>query len=52
MLIQQAYRPHDIAGMQKNLSLLALLKNSVRFYRLGCNMEPEAAEVAYRTLTS
>ena len=52
MLIQQTYRPHEIAGIQKTLSLLALLKNSVRFYRLGCNMEPEAAEVAYRTLTS
>ena len=52
MLIQQTYRPHDISSMQKTLALLALLKNSVRFYRLGCNMDPEAAEVAYRTLTS
>lgn len=47
MLLQQAYRPLDKGAVIQTLKLLDLLKVHVKFYRLGCNMEPEAAKVAY-----
>ncbi|MBQ3708520.1 MAG: hypothetical protein II889_11520 [Clostridia bacterium] len=47
-LVRQTYRPLDPAAMVKTLTLLDRLKSNTRFYRLGCNMEREAAQVAYR----
>ncbi|MBR6717111.1 MAG: hypothetical protein IKI77_02070 [Oscillospiraceae bacterium] len=47
MLLQQIYRPQNAAQMQKTLLLIDRLAAEVPFYRLGCNMDPEAAEVAY-----
>lgn len=47
MLVQQAYRPVDIAAMQKTLSLIDKMADTVELYRLGCNMDPDAARVAY-----
>lgn len=47
MLIQQSYRPPDAGKMAKVLALVDKLGDSVSLYRLGCNMEPEAAVVAY-----
>lgn len=47
MLVQQAYRPMDIAAMQKTLSLIDKMADNVELYRLGCNMDPDAARVAY-----
>lgn len=47
MLVQQAYRPLDALAMQKTLILIDKMADSVELYRLGCNMDPEAASVAY-----
>ena len=47
MLCQQSYRPCSPIGTQKMLALVNRLGSSVPLYRLGCNMEPEAALVAY-----
>lgn len=47
MICQQVYRPADPAAPAKMLPLVDRLGNSVPLYRLGCNMEPEAAQVAY-----
>lgn len=47
MLCQQSYRPCSPIGAQKTLALVDRLGSSVPLYRLGCNMEPEAAKVAY-----
>lgn len=47
MLCQQVYRPEDPAMLAKMLALVDRLGSSVPLYRLGCNMEPEAALVAY-----
>ena len=47
MLCQQIYRPEDPATLAKMLALVDRLGSSVSLYRLGCNMEPEAAQVAY-----
>ena len=47
MLIQQTYRPADPIALTKTLTLIDRLADSVSLYRLGCNMEREAAEVSY-----
>lgn len=47
MLCQQSYRPCSPIGAQKMLALVDRLGSSVPLYRLGCNLEPEAALVAY-----
>ncbi|MCH5300390.1 MAG: hypothetical protein J1E56_03645 [Ruminococcus sp.] len=47
MLMQHCYRPSDPVAMKKTLSLIERLGSSVKLYRMGCNMEPEAAQIAY-----
>jgi len=47
MLLQQAYRPTEASAMQQTLQLVDRLMESTGFYRLGCNMDPSAAQVAY-----
>lgn len=46
MLLQQSYRPADAALLQKTLLLIDRMANAVTLWRLGCNMDPEAAEVS------
>jgi len=43
-LLQQAYRAES---MERILPLVLRLAEAVPLYRLGCNMDPEAAEVAW-----
>ena len=50
-LLQQSNRPADPAKMPKYLELLDRLAQGVRFYRLRCNMDPEAAQVAYQIMS-
>lgn len=45
-LIRQAYRPEDGALLIKAIQLIGKVGESVRLYRLGCNMDPEAALVS------
>ena len=47
MLLQQVYRPADMLKMAKTLDLVDRLADSVKLYRLGCNMDISAARVAY-----
>lgn len=47
MLLQQTYRPMDKASMVQTLRLIDGMMKNTRFYRLGCNMNPEAAKVAF-----
>lgn len=47
MLLQQCYRPTDSQMMQQTLCILDDLMKHVAFYRLGCNMESDAARIAY-----
>ena len=48
MLVQQCYRPESGEGLLRVLELLERLSKNVKLYRLGCNMEPEAAKIAYQ----
>lgn len=47
MLMQQSYRPAGAANLRRTIALIDRLASGVELYRLGCNMEPEAAAVAY-----
>lgn len=50
LIIQQIYRPSDSSLMMKTMELIKKLGSSVSLYRLKCNMDPEAARVAYEGL--
>lgn len=47
MLVQQVYRPQNPQKLLKTLQLIDVLADSVKLYRLGCNMDISAAETAY-----
>ena len=51
MLIQQSYRPEDAFGMQKVMELLERLCRLVPLWDLSCNMEQDAARIAYETMS-
>ena len=51
MLIQQVYKPVEPQKLIKTLQLIDRLSENVKLYRLGCNMSPQAAEIAYRTMS-
>ena len=48
LLCQQSHRIPTPEAMTRTLTLIDQLSNSVALYRLACNMDPEAAMVAYR----
>lgn len=50
MLLQQVYRPMNEAAMVRTLNLIDCLAGRVKLYRLGCNMNIEAAKVAYEAM--
>lgn len=45
-LIRQSYRPDDTALFLRALQLVGAVGLNARLYRLGCNMESEAADVS------
>ncbi len=47
LLYKQVHQPEGGESMGKVVALLELLCKHVRFFALGCNMEPDAARVAY-----
>ena len=51
MLMQQSNRPRRAHMMGKYLELIDGLAQNVAFYRLACNMNPEAAQVAYAAMS-
>ena len=46
-ILSQTYRKNDSAFMAKTLALLDKMLSLVRVYRLGCNMNADAALVSY-----
>ena len=50
-LIQQSYRPREKAKLEKTLSLLSSLGRKIPMYQLYCNMNDEAALIAYNVLS-
>ena len=49
-LLQQAYSPQDRAALQRTVALLRGLTERVRLYELSCNMDIEAAQVAFEAM--
>ncbi len=49
-LLQQTYRPDKPGLLIETLNMLQETLKCVSFYRLECNMEDEAAELAYQTM--
>ena len=47
MVFQQTYRPKNLG---KYMEIIDKLAGRVEFYRLHCNMTPEAAQVAYEAM--
>ncbi|MBO4688775.1 MAG: hypothetical protein J5636_09710 [Clostridiales bacterium] len=47
MLLQQIYRPKTAEGLTCTMHLIDLLMKETKFYHLHCNMDIEAAEVAW-----
>ena len=49
-LMQQIYRPADVAAMSKTMTLLERLTKAVPLYRLCCLPDLDAAELAYQMM--
>lgn len=50
-ILEQTLRPESAQGKTVLLDLVSELMNSVKVWRLRCNMEPEAAIVAYEAMS-
>lgn len=50
LLLQQTHRPRDPLKMQKTLEILDKIASSTPLYKLACNMEMEAAKIAYNEM--
>lgn len=51
MLFQQSQRPQNPANMEKYMELIDKLANGVELWKMGCNMDPEAAVIAYEAMS-
>ena len=51
VLVQQTHRPEGKDALLRTISLIGRMNGNVRLYRLGCNMEDEAAIVSFRGMT-
>lgn len=49
-LISQSFISADLQGRMTAMNLLNILTQQVKFYRMSCNMEPEAAITSYRAM--
>ena len=49
-LMQQLYMPADPVKRIKTIELIYRIAEKVNFWQINCNMEPEAAEVAYNAI--
>lgn len=49
-LYEQTYRPDDPEKLAKTIALLDKLASTAGLFRLFCNMDPEAADIAYEAM--
>ena len=50
-IFRQSYRPDDVSALAKTLTLLDILFEHVAFWKLSCNMELEAAELSFGSMS-
>lgn len=51
VLLSQSFRGNDKTHLAKTISLINKVSSKVKFYRLKCNMDDEAAVTAYKGLS-
>ena len=51
MLMQQSYRPADAQEQFQFLNVLDLMASKMKFYRMQCNMDIEAAKMSYNKMS-
>ena len=51
-LIEQTYRSPDPLALSQTLAVLKHVCSSVRFYKLTCNMEPDAAKICFEGISA
>ena len=51
MVFQQSQRPRNRANLLKYMDLVDKLAQKTAFYRMACNMDPQAAVVAYTAMS-
>ena len=49
-ILNQVYMPKNPVALAKTIELINRLINCCNFWKINCNMEPEAAEVAYNAI--
>lgn len=49
-ILNQVYMPKNPVAMSQTLALTDRLLSDCRLWKIHCNMEPEAAEVSYKTI--
>ena len=49
-ILNQVYMPKNPVALAKTIELINRLINCCNFWQINCNMEPEAAEVAYNAI--
>ncbi|MCR4682179.1 MAG: hypothetical protein K5647_02490 [Clostridiales bacterium] len=49
-LIKQIYRPDSHEMLAETLGLIDRLNRTVKFYRLGCNLDPDSGRVSYEMM--
>ena len=52
LLLQQTYRPADPEALSRTLFLVDELSRRVKLFRLGCNMDPEAAFISHNAMVN
>lgn len=50
-LLEQTFRPDEPLLVAKMLGVLNSLTKAVKFFKLGCNLDPSAAQVAYNAMS-
>lgn len=50
ILMQQTYRPENPASLAQTLALVDTLSQSVKLWKLGCNMSLDAAETSFMAM--
>ena len=51
MFLQQVYRPGNTEALQKTLTLIDRLTMETSLWRMGCNISPEAAQMAFDAMS-
>lgn len=50
LLVQQIYMPASAEGVSKTMEIINKITESCRFWKICCNMEPDAAVTAYNAI--